>query len=229
MRVRRAVLVSVAAMALLLAAPSPARADLDFGDLMDFLDELMKSAGLGAWVDELAAICCHLRADLRAWALSRESDDLQPGRRCRAGRRGLPKSFGPGERVPMTWPPRSGADAGNRADADALWLRPTAIRIQIYYALQLANEINLQSAEAINKTNALLAETAQVELDQHAMEELEPGAGNSFGRTSFRQWPRHVARHEDLAGRPYRYSVVSWAVCCGERSDATWILVRSRR
>ena len=31
----------------------------------------------------------------------------------------------------------------------------------IYYALQLANEINLQSAEAINKTNALLAETAR--------------------------------------------------------------------
>ena len=56
MRVRRAVLMSVAAMALLLAAPSTARADLDFGDLMDFLDELMKSAGLGAWVDELAAI-----------------------------------------------------------------------------------------------------------------------------------------------------------------------------
>ena len=56
MRVRRAVLMSVAAIALLLAAPSTARADLDFGALMDFLDELMKSAGLGAWVDELAAI-----------------------------------------------------------------------------------------------------------------------------------------------------------------------------
>ena len=169
MRVRRAVLMSVAAIALLLAAPSTARADLDFGALMDFLDELMKSAGLGAWVDELAAIVAIFEQTFEPELYLENPTIYSPDDAAeRAGEvyeNRLDQVVSANDmaaeirlQMPVTELTLTALAAANRNP------------YSIYYALQLANEINLQSAEAINKTNALLAETAQVELDQHAME-----------------------------------------------------------
>src|SRR6476620_6064234 len=57
---RRALLTGAVAMALLTAIPAPAKADLSFGELMDglewFVGELMKTRGLAAFADQLAAI-----------------------------------------------------------------------------------------------------------------------------------------------------------------------------
>ena len=57
---RRALLTGAVAIALLTATPAPAKADLSFGELMDgfewFLGELMKTRGLAAFADQLAAM-----------------------------------------------------------------------------------------------------------------------------------------------------------------------------
>ena len=176
---RRPLLTGAVAIALLTATPAPAKADLSFGELMDgfewFLGELMKTRGLAAFADQLAAMLA-----LFGIYIEPELADTYPED---------PTIYSPDQsaaRADARYQDRiaqttEATEVAGQVAEQVPWtqLQLTAMRVanrnpySIFYALQLGNEGTFMMTEEVSKTNMLLAEMAQVELNQHAAEDWQ--------------------------------------------------------
>lgn len=178
-RWRKALPASALALALCLVAPSPAKADLNFGDLMDFLAELMKTLGLGAYIDEINAILAFIGGgnsylgpggadfgemfpDNPNWItpdeLAEHTEDRNEDRQARAT-----EAMDTASTIIANMP-------WNALQLNA-WRAANRNPYSIYYALQLGNEGTFGVYEQLNQTNQLLAELGQNDIDQHVKED----------------------------------------------------------